>query len=163
MQKVHVIQFKGEQLMMTRKYWSSLALQSKEEGKVQELIQSSTTPDLDTVWESDKNTREHNTQESQEDSPFPAGDHKAARNRQDSITKKNKTKRIHKRSTPLERSVEKKNTNQICNFTNAGICLCFSNPLLHNNAFEIQPFWKYYRKWGANVQFSIIFSKVFKF
>ena len=36
----------------------------------------------DTLWESDKITREHQTQESQEVSPFPAGDHKAARNRQ---------------------------------------------------------------------------------
>ena len=30
----------------------------------------------DTLWESDKNTRKHNTQESQEISPFPAGDRK---------------------------------------------------------------------------------------
>ena len=30
-----------------------------------------------------QNTRKHNTQESQEVSPFPAGDFKAARNRQD--------------------------------------------------------------------------------
>ena len=40
----------------------------------------------DTTWESDKNTRRHHTQESQEASPFPAGDHKAAMNRQDSTT-----------------------------------------------------------------------------
>ena len=40
----------------------------------------------DTTWESDKNTRKHHTQESQEASPFPAGDHKAAMNRQDSTT-----------------------------------------------------------------------------
>ena len=32
----------------------------------------------DTVRESDKNTRKHHIQESQEVSPFPAGDHKAA-------------------------------------------------------------------------------------
>ena len=38
-----------------------------------------------TTWESDNNTRKHNTQESQEISPFPAGDHKAAMNRQDSM------------------------------------------------------------------------------
>ena len=43
----------------------------------------------DTIWESDKNTRKHNTQESQEASPFPADDHKAERNSQDSITKTN--------------------------------------------------------------------------
>ena len=40
----------------------------------------------DTIWESDKNTRKHHLQESQEVSPFPAGDNKAARNRQDSMT-----------------------------------------------------------------------------
>ena len=40
-----------------------------------------------TIWESDKNTSKHNIQESQEVSPFPLGDHKAARNIQDSITK----------------------------------------------------------------------------
>ena len=43
----------------------------------------------DTIWESDKNTRKHNTQESQEVSPFRAGDHKAARKTQDSIIKTN--------------------------------------------------------------------------
>ena len=64
----------------------------KEEGKDQELIQSSTNvPHLtrDTIWESYKNTRKHHTQESQEVSPFPVGDHKATRNRQDSIIKTN--------------------------------------------------------------------------
>ena len=40
-----------------------------------------------TIWESNTNTRKHNMQESHEVSPFPAGDHKAARNRQYSITK----------------------------------------------------------------------------
>ena len=32
----------------------------------------------DTIWESDKNSRKHHTQENQEVSPFPEGDHKAA-------------------------------------------------------------------------------------
>ena len=36
-----------------------------------------------TVRESDKSTRKHNTHESQDVSPFPAGDHKALRNRID--------------------------------------------------------------------------------
>ena len=36
--------------------------------------------------ESDKNTRKHCIQEIQEVSPFPAGDHKAAMNRQESMT-----------------------------------------------------------------------------
>ena len=43
----------------------------------------------DSTWESDKNTRKHHTQKSLDVSPFPAGDHKAARNRQDSMTKAN--------------------------------------------------------------------------
>ena len=41
------------------------------------------------LWASDKNTRKHIAHESQEASPFPAGDHGAARTRQDSITKTN--------------------------------------------------------------------------
>ena len=59
------------------------------EGKDQESMQSSTTPDLrhHDIWESDKNTRKHCTQESQEVSSFPAGDRKAARNIQGSIIK----------------------------------------------------------------------------
>ena len=40
----------------------------------------------DTTWESDKNRRKHHIQENQEVSPFPAGDHKAAMNRQESMT-----------------------------------------------------------------------------
>ena len=35
----------------------------------------------DTTWESDKNTRKHQIRESQEVSPFPAGDHKPTMNR----------------------------------------------------------------------------------
>ena len=39
-----------------------------------------------TTWESDKNTRKHHIQESQEFSPSPAGDHKEAEmNRQESM------------------------------------------------------------------------------
>ena len=34
----------------------------------------------DNIWKSDKNTRKQYTQQSQEVSPFPAGDYKAARN-----------------------------------------------------------------------------------
>ena len=40
----------------------------------------------DTIWGSDKNTRKHHIQESKEVSPFPAGDHKAAINRQETMT-----------------------------------------------------------------------------
>ena len=58
---------------------------SKEEDKDQDSIQSSTSPDRNTIWESDKNTRKHPTQERQAISTFPAGDHKVARNRQERI------------------------------------------------------------------------------
>ena len=54
--------------------------QSKQWCKDQESIQSSTTPDPGYQWESDKLT-EDTTNESQEVSPFPAGDHKAHINR----------------------------------------------------------------------------------
>ena len=66
----------------------------------------------DTICESDKITRKHHMQESQEVSPFPASDNKAARNRQDSIIEKHETqiaKRIHRRSTNLERPVRRFN------------------------------------------------------
>ena len=57
--------------------------QSKEEGKGKESIQLSNThdPGHGMVWESDKNNKKHHIQGSQEVSPFPTGDHKAARNR----------------------------------------------------------------------------------
>ena len=42
----------------------------------------------DTTWESDKNTIKRHLQESQESSPFPAGDHKATMNRQENIVSK---------------------------------------------------------------------------
>ena len=54
--------------------------QSKQGCKDQESIQSSTTPDPGYQWESDKLTVD-TTYESQEVSPFPAGDHKAHMNR----------------------------------------------------------------------------------
>ena len=43
----------------------------------------------DTIWEGCKAIRRHHIQESQEVSPFQAADHKAARNRLDSMTKTN--------------------------------------------------------------------------
>ena len=42
-----------------------------------------------TLWESDKNKRKRNIQESQEVSPFPEGGLKATMNRRDSIIKTN--------------------------------------------------------------------------
>ena len=66
----------------------------------------------DTIWESDKSTRKHNIQENIEVSTFPAGDHRAARNRQDSITdmKHNLKKMINKRRTTLVLPLKIENT-----------------------------------------------------
>ena len=43
----------------------------------------------DTIWESDKNTRKHHIQESQEVRSFPTGNLKAASNRDGSMAKIN--------------------------------------------------------------------------
>ena len=51
------------------------------------------------------NSQLDTTNKSQEDSPLPADDHKAHINRH-SIHKTEKTQKIHKRSTALERSVK---------------------------------------------------------
>ena len=80
--------------------------QGKKDGKYQETIQSSTTPDPGYQLESNKNTI-NITNKSQEVSLFPAGQHKAAMNRRESMTNtRHKTQLIHKRSTALERSVK---------------------------------------------------------
>ena len=65
------------------------AFLSREESKDQESIQSSATPDLGYLMGSDKYTIKHHIQESQEISPDPAGDHKAAWHRQGNIVKTN--------------------------------------------------------------------------
>ena len=49
-------------------------------------------PTKDTTWESDKNTKKHYTQNNKDHNPFPAGNHKAARNRQNSMKDKHKHK-----------------------------------------------------------------------
>ena len=60
----------------------------------------------DTTWISNKNTI-NITNKSQEVTPFPAGDHKAAINRRKSIRRQDtKTQMMHKRSTALERSLK---------------------------------------------------------
>ena len=63
---------------------------SKKEGRDQESIQSSTTPDPGNQRESDKLTVD-TTNESQEVSPFPAGDHKASIYKRARKHNKNKT------------------------------------------------------------------------
>ena len=64
---------------------------SRKEGKNQEPIQSSTTPDPGHRMGKWQNTGKHNIQESQWVTPFPASDHKAAIIRQDSMVKTNTT------------------------------------------------------------------------
>ena len=66
--------------------------------KDQESIQSSTTPDPGYQLERDKLTVD-TTNEIQEVSPFPAGDHKAQINRRSQRHNKHKTEQKHKRST----------------------------------------------------------------
>ena len=66
--------------------------------KDQESIQSCTTPDPGYQWESDTLIVD-TTNESQEVSPFPAGDHKAHINRRAQRHIKHKTEQKHKRST----------------------------------------------------------------
>ena len=66
--------------------------------KQTERIQSSTTPDPGYQWESDKLIVD-TTNESQEVSPFLAGDHKAHINRRAQRHSKYKTEQKHKRST----------------------------------------------------------------
>ena len=52
------------------------------------------------------NSQLDTTNESQEVSPFPAGDHKTHVNKDIANTRQKKHKKIHKRSTALERSVK---------------------------------------------------------
>ena len=92
-------------LLSIIKSYSYECIQSKKGCKDQESIQSSTTPDPGYQWESDKLTVD-TTNESQEVSPFPAGDHKAHINRSAQRHSKHKTEQKHKRSTALERSVK---------------------------------------------------------
>ena len=73
-------------------------MQSKSGCKGQESLQSSTTLDPGYQWESDKPTAD-TTDESQQVSPFPAGDHEAHINKRAQRHSKHKTEQKHKRST----------------------------------------------------------------
>ena len=64
-------------------------LQVKIKAKIRNRYNQVSQLTRETIWKSDKTIRKLDTQESQEVSPFPAGDHKAARNRQESIIKTN--------------------------------------------------------------------------
>ena len=61
-------------------------MKSKKKAKIRNRYNQIPHLTQDTTRESDKNTRKHHNQESQEVSSFPAGDHKAAMNRQDGMT-----------------------------------------------------------------------------
>ena len=67
----------------------SCVCESKEEGKDQESINTLKYHTLPETLYGKVTKTQGNIQESQEVSPFPAGDHKAARNRHDSKIKTN--------------------------------------------------------------------------
>ena len=64
-------------------------IQGRNEAKIRNRCNQVPYLTRNTIWGSDKNTRKHNTQENQVISSFPTGDHKAARNRRDSIPRIN--------------------------------------------------------------------------
>ena len=55
-------------------------LKAERKSKIRNRYNQAPWLTLNAIWESDKNTRNHHTQESQEVSPLPAGDHKATGN-----------------------------------------------------------------------------------
>ena len=63
------------------------------------IDKSSTSTDPGTTWKNDKNTITHHIQESQEVSPFPAGDHNAAINRRNIDHNKNDLQGKHRIGT----------------------------------------------------------------
>ena len=74
-----------------------MSKKSKEEGKDQESIQSSTMPDPGHIWERDKSTRKRQIHKHLLASPFPAGDHKADRHRQGNMSKMDTKKDLQKK------------------------------------------------------------------
>ena len=92
--------------MRAAKAPASLRIYDHEEGNTRNPYNQITHLTQNTIRESDKNTRKRHIQESQEVSPFPTGDHKASRNRQDSMTGNTNNKMIQKRSTALNGQYE---------------------------------------------------------
>ena len=80
-------------------------MEVKKRAKIRDLFIQVPQLTRDTIRESDKNTRKHHTQESQEVSPFHPGDHCFARNRKASMIKTNMEHK-RKRSIALEVSVK---------------------------------------------------------
>ena len=74
------LRIKTLEYLVEKKRTKIVQMHSKKEGKIQELIQLSTTPDPGYQWESDNVTIRHHKRP-QEASLFPAGDHKASTNR----------------------------------------------------------------------------------
>ena len=73
-----------------------LILKARKKAKIKNQYNQEPHLTLDIVWESDKNLRKHCIKE-REASASPAGDHKTARNRQDSITKVSNGAKIRNR------------------------------------------------------------------
>ena len=63
-----------------------MLIKVRKKAKIRNQCNQAPHLDQNTTWESDKNTIKHHIQESQEVSPFPAGDHKAAMNRRENMT-----------------------------------------------------------------------------
>ena len=86
---------------------SNYAIIVSKEAKIRNRYNQVTHLTQDATWESDKKTIKHDIQESQVASPFPAGDHKAAMNRQESMTNTNhKQQNDPQKQKALERSVK---------------------------------------------------------
>ena len=75
--------------MVSQIYLTELQLNKSKEAKIRNRYNQVPHLTQETTWQSDKNTIKHNKQESQEASPFPAGDQKAAIDRQESMTNMN--------------------------------------------------------------------------
>ena len=89
-----------------------LVLYTSKELEIQESIQSCTQ---DTVWESDKITKQNHTQESQKTCLSETSDHKATRKIHHRMAKtKLKTKMIHKRNPTMEWLVRKLMEDKTC-------------------------------------------------
>ena len=64
----------------------SIPFEVRKKAKIRNQYNQAPQLTQDTIWESDKSTIKHHIQESQEVSPFSAGDHKATKNRQENMT-----------------------------------------------------------------------------
>ena len=65
---------------------AAIIMKVRKKAKIRNLYNQVPRLTQDATWESDKNTRKNRIQENQEASLFPAGDQKAALNRQESTT-----------------------------------------------------------------------------